>query len=739
MKKSFNSFVTTLFILSFSLAVHAENLAPCKVADELVAAGELTTAREHYTTLLKATPSLECARIGLDKTRARELEAEKLWRRGNDLLLSGQQEEARAAWLNALNIDASREDIRKQFASLLDNQNQVSQSGTTEGENSDPYAVAKGLMVAGYETEAKKKALEIWNKGIAEPIPPKLQANEIDRFAERASDVGISAGKIGSALLAILLLIWILALTIRKLWLQRPWAKPRPCQVIIDEIDDPRTDLKVGHDLRERLAEELSHASSPATRLSRVSQPGATPIPQVENLPSAISFLGPLLRWARTPVRYHVVTEVHLPVNKVAALSVTIHNDRGELEVRESFSMKIEDEERVTYLELGTLAGAWVVFELQRLQFPKSRAHELRVLGTTRWKSYGMFRRGERVALTERICGHDSRDMKFFDHALAEDHNNIGALIVVGKWQSRNVTKQDEMKKGIEHLQRARRLLGDDSLARAGRFRAVPGTRKDPLWFQATYELAVAYLHRFASSEEYLNNQPTNLNKVEYDQFTDQIRGDLKNGLNVATELAKAIGATQLTLGRRWGQREIPANARRSLKLMLHQDAKYLIGVLAGSKASSEWIENGHLFQKNKKKAPPSLVLDDALWNWMCKLEYNNLPSARDLVQVVEDKKENAGWATLYNLACFYSRAREAVKAYDYLEQYFEHLVGRRKEIQVTWAKCDPTLKLAREDNKMKAKFDKLLTLPPPTPIVPQLTTPKAPAGEWVVEHFEGP
>jgi tetratricopeptide (TPR) repeat protein len=703
--------------------VFAQDATPCELADQLAKAGELRSARVTYEALLKATPELDCARNGLDETRTRRLASEAEWQKGLDLLLSKQQKAARESLLTALEIDPSRDDVRQKLGSMLDAA-ENKESDKDAAETGDVYALANALLKAGYEKEAKDAAQNALKSDPKKSIPEPLKATKPTWFEQLETWMTGLWTLIGTGtknLIGILLFLWIGSRLARLAWGLLPWGRPQLGQVTIDKFEEPTPDLGIGRDLTEWLANELA-AKSPAVRIVVVGGQGANPIPLTENtLPTQLNFLVPLLNWIRTPKKYCINGVIHAPLDDQVALTVNIHNHRGELEARNFFTNPFSGDQKAAYRELGTHAGAWALFELDRIYFRKKR-EETKILGTTHWLSYALFRCGE---LASPAVGRSDAEMKFFHEALAEDHNNIGALIVIGDHQARKCNDDAEMKKGIDHLERARKRLDEtEPVPKWGLFKAIPHTHINPLWFQATYALAVAYVHHSAQHE--------------VGSRTDALQ-DLKKGIKYATELAVAIGATQLTLHDRWARCSLPVDAQHTLQQMLNRDMYYLLGVLAGAKASEEWLKEEKLKEREKNASSPTPGSgDNELWKWLQDLNTENLHCARDLVAPLEICRDKIGWPAYYNLACFYSRAREYETSFSYLEQYFEHLdledsTGKER---AKWARKDPTLRPTREQKK--DAFDNLLRSTnkddkahPPTPSAPQ--------GEWVVEHCFAP
>lgn len=322
------------------------------------------------------------------------------------------------------------------------------------------------------------------------------------------------------------------------------------------------------------------------------------------------------------------------------------------------------------YQDLGTLAGAWTVFELQKLKRPFQRlrrflAEEKRVeiLGTQVWQSYAEFRRGQ--------LAKDAKARSHFLRALYLDRQNIGALIELGAHESRVVDDDKRMEKGIKWLDDGKKLLDVKN-----DFKSELKPIFDPLWFRATYALATAEFHRFAQNETL---EPHALSESEKEM--------VKNAAAYGIKLARCIGKTQLALRKRLRRIKIPVKVQRSLQDMLRRDdACYLAGVVAGCLASLEEPP------KTKVNIEAIECTDKELWQYLTTI--NEETKSKDIVaRIMPTAKSRSGWAADYNLACYYARAGDCGKAVKELEKTLEYVEKSAGESDVAWIRKDPTLR----------------------------------------------
>ncbi|MCP5056770.1 MAG: hypothetical protein GY937_08620 [bacterium] len=447
----------------------------------------------------------------------------------------------------------------------------------------------------------------------------------------------------------------------------------------------------IADSVRARIADELDAAASPVGTMLDPSGGGAD-LPKMLELQPQIAFIGPLIAWLRQPPHLRISGALHERGGLWSA-SVEVTNSIGHVLDR------IYIGPRGDLDELAKRIAAWSALEFQRHRFWKSSTTRHSTMGTSSWQSYAAVR-----------C---SRPRE----ALIHDPRNTLAMLHVAMEETERFDDRAVMSRGIARLESA---LGElEELSKPLQIPFWPAeARRDPRWFQSKYLLTVAYLHRFALREE----DPSS---------GEEAREDVEKGLDVAVELARALGATGKAL-RRWTTRQaIGDRDERSLRLMLEQDANFFVGVLAGAKASQEWFENpqsprGEGHDHNDDAEWPS---ERDLWNGLASLDRENLPDAHRLANALSD--DFLGAAARYNHACFHVRAREFQAALEDLKLSFENHGEADRPAYIEWAQKDPTLEPLRRAKR--EEFESVIASVTPPEMVG--VAPTADEG-WSVEVF---
>lgn len=640
----------------------------CASADELLQGGELAAARAAYHKLLTKQPRLPCAVQGLQTVRDKRTAAQALVEQADDLEAVGAPPaEVQQARLAALQLDPSRADVRSQIAEAL------AEPGSAEAK---AYAAAERLRVAGYDDAARERAKEL-SADADEPIPPELSRSPLERGVQWTSKLSTAVTEattsVVTTLLLVLVALWVLWVLARVLlsWI---WV-PKRAELVFSEVAGASED--VARALHSRILDELNHAATPAVHMTGVGPPGE-PLPTPVALPPQLQFVGPVLEQLRTSLlsqrRCRLICVAYAPRAGQLALSLSIQDVGGRIKDSVDTMAVAEDD----YEQLAPLAGAWVVFKLLELQSPNKRPGEIKVLGTTEWRSYGFLRQAQRARSEEKTT--------LFHRALSFDHANAGALLGLGSEQTKS-QDSDVRDQGIRHLELAKQLLDEEYPPIKGLFLPVDKVRSDPLWFTAQYELTIAYLHRFAAKEG-----------KDRQQETKEVEEDLSHGVARATELANAVGATALAL-RSWPSRwRVPAAKRERLESMLRNDTRFLVAVLAGGYASCEYRMETGLKPKSLKEETAA-TLD--LWDELAKFPKGNLQTASDLFEVferdpgrgVEGKAlVHSGALAHYNRACYLARARRLDESLQALKEALEHSVAPQLQQRLKLANEDPTL-----------------------------------------------
>jgi hypothetical protein len=477
----------------------------------------------------------------------------------------------------------------------------------------------------------------------------------------------------------------------------------------INHIEDPPGTTGVGHAIRSRIADELSFARRSARTARNVDSPDAAVPAQLAALPESIKGLTPLLNLLLRQNRF-VITVTVLPLtSENARIYVMLSRSGGTVLESRSFAVPAGNKADAieAYTAAAIRAGAWLAFMLEkyvRSRITWTRGHHVELLGTRSWESYALLCQGLRHATSE-----DER-LAWYNAALREDHRNIGALIAFGGTLA---THEKEIDFAINHLEWARKLLGGDSAGRGnqeGMRKALrfehAGTHADPQWFQATYALAIALLHRhdLAAGPD---RQPHDETKC------------LADAIKKGAELAQAVGATRLTLASRWRRLAIQRGRRAQLRMILGREDTTLASVVAASKASLEMQEAGHLLPVEDGWKPCE---KSELWKRLNKLDSehpDSLPSAEGLLNAQlcflgcdNDEECHLDQRTRYNRACFYVRSEKYDKALRELSVVFAHISSSSGQADgdysyrlLDWArKDDPALRPLRSHRTAEFK-----------------------------------
>ena len=504
-------------------------------------------------------------------------------------------------------------------------------------EADDPFAAARALLAAGYDDEAREEARSsaVANPGSA--IPGEFAApDDADSLGDRAERWAADLGRILAAVALGLGLLSILTAAWWKFW---TWARRRPGVGLGDVAyvggDEGDVDL-----LRATLVAELDGARSSAKGVRSVSGIGAD-VPDLVSLPGQLQVAEKILQRLLRPAVLVIDVTVFKPKTRPEMVQVRIRK-HGRLLVEDSFPVPPSTS------GLPSLVGAWaaafVVLQLRDLV--GRRRQRVYPGGTDDWRSYGLYRWANLDAANRAQLLHRS---------LADDHRNSYALSELGARQAIR-GGDEEQEEGLEHLEFARELLERRPTRSTGPLLGFirKGAEVEPLWFQATYRLAVAHLHRLHSRED----EDPNIRPDDT---------DLLGGLAAAEELVDATAAT-LHLIESWRRWFMPKDLRRELKDVLDADAMYSLGVLGGGRVA-EARANG---SRGRIDPDPGTALSEDVWGEIRRQGAASLTAGWILATVTSDL-DHAARSTLYNVACLYARAHHFDLALQHLEKAASH------------------------------------------------------------------
>ncbi|MET4590704.1 hypothetical protein [Arthrobacter sp. 754] len=350
---------------------------------------------------------------------------------------------------------------------------------------------------------------------------------------------------------------------------------------VVKDVSDPPGCPGTGAVVRARILDEVFEARQGARTMTVLDGPGATlPSPVVE-LPANYRWLTPLVNSLFTRPYETTVNALPADGGKVS-IKVVLGTSKGKvMETRRISETVRGGAVTEAYSEAASRAGAWLAFTLAKHAQPRRlvRRSDQRVVifGTESWESYALLRKGQRrTELTEQ--------MDAYKAALFEDPCNVGALARLGHLQGNEPANLDTLSQGINHLSRADHLLNGKADGMTTFRFALPGTRADPRWYQITYQRTVAFINRYYA-------------RAAKDGFAES---DLAQALSLGVELARAVGATQLTLASKWRRWSIMRDRQHDLQDLLDRDGLDLASLLAGPLAVIE--------KRNSWKDAPSTL-----------------------------------------------------------------------------------------------------------------------------------
>ncbi len=510
------------------------------------------------------------------------------------------------------------------------------------------YLEADRLLVAGREDDAHRLAQRIAGEaaGGAGPaaLPDRYQRTLWDRWVDSWASTVLEDGAKLVGLLAVAgFAAWALLQLVKKLWRHRWWH--REVQVALGEFSDGSQISGAVAAAKAVVTRELQFAAGQSSSLDAITGAGAA-MTTVE-LPSQLKVLSPLLDWARRGPRYSLVVHIHRESATMLAILGEIHTTTGRAIAAESFREPIVGDNGIEAVDLLSIdLASWAAFEVSRLRrWPRIRKglHRApRLLGTERSSSYALYRRAMQSSPPDR---------KLLEQAIAISPNNFAALLELGTGQIRDAVPGrglqvdiDELygtsiKPGLRRLAQGlvlvdryptvtlwprwwyRQRMFDLGLYAEGlavegrddggscigwpeprvpaayRLSQHPGlllcmfAQVDPMWFHATFRLAVGQFHTAALLAD---AEHADCAHVDGEEIRKIIDGHLKASAKLATALAKAVGATQYSLVGQFGSRATSALAigdygtRRALVELTQRDGAYFASILAGILTAAE-------------------------------------------------------------------------------------------------------------------------------------------------------
>jgi hypothetical protein len=490
----------------------------------------------------------------------------------------------------------------------------------------EPYALVQQLREAGHDEVAAKLAADIARARPDEPPPRLFDKSRLEKIG-----AFVRSAAIPSAVAVVLASLGFLFG--RKLW----WLlrEERYVGVVLGTFSAPKDHEGIAASLRARIADELDVLVTPV-RSFLAPGVGGLDLPDLLDLPESVRFLGPFVSWLRRPPHLRIVGTLHLFEDR-CGVSIEITTDSGRALNRRHFPCEGRCGRDMQLLAID--AAAWCAFDLQSRRY-RIRRDPRAVFGTQHWNS---------LAAVQKSAISEGREEDHWTRvALQVDPHNTAAMLTQGCRDSDGYDRPDLMQRGVRRLE----IVVD---AMKGSPDPNPLVQLNSQWFQAKYALVIALLHRATI----LGRQPNR---------EDESRKDLDRALREATELARSIGATGLLLDQTPARRTLNDRQRNFLRTMLELDAVPFLIVLAGVKVTVELRELRQALAPTT--ASPAPLDKRVLWRRLVALEDEDLPNAKELIGwLVEPFMGPTG---RYNLACFYTRARDYDDALENLGLAFE-------------------------------------------------------------------
>jgi len=229
----------------------------------------------------------------------------------------------------------------------------------------------------------------------------------------------------------------------------------------------------------------------------------------------------------------------------------------------------------------------------------------------------------------------------------------------------------------------------------------------EPQWFQITYALTIAPLHRY---------------------YVDQTKSppagkatDLEAGRDAALALTRSLADTWLAVDEKWRRLGISPRRRAELASLIEADIDYYLAVLAGA-----------IFESDRPAALASVEPSRTgreRWKWLAELDRQR--DLAELVAVASKPSSHADAYTLYNIACLRARMGQHEEALTDLQKVFDHLAGLAFSRRLDWLREDPTLHPLRTDERCKAKFELMVAT-----LEKRLPKPPAPSGQGGADRW---
>jgi tetratricopeptide (TPR) repeat protein len=588
-------------------------------------------------------------------------------------LASGGFDDAKAAYLDVLKRDASLTCAAKGLKDVAD------------ARAASAWVAIRSLSRAGFHDEAASALKEAIKANPNATVPTDLSAfmdRPVPAFAQIV-DQGVHLAQ--DVLLALPIVVVAAAVWAYALSRRRETLRVSPFDIAFQEKDtekDTKLGVAVAALVSERITRLVHESGGTQARMVDASAGTFNLTTALAEIPQA-KLLTPLFEAIdkTLPSRARTLTgTLDVVAGDGPGVTLAITDSHGNVRAQVAIWTKTfatvdpnaKAGELATWYPLVDAIAVWTLFAAQR----PSR-HE--TLGTTDWQSYAYFANGARAhPQAPRKEANEARD--WYAKALKADPNNRGAVFNLARLDSRDAyeigvaEKREVLDRAVERIRKIREEIQRDALI--GR-----SYEDDPLWYWATYELAISYL-----------NIDPDLAGPEVIDKPERVARELLN----AIERALAPSPRRRLARIWWRFRRRPAPDSSTFALFLSKLEPGAVALLASCLKKSG---------TNTADAAPPLKSRDDLTRF---LNTGERADARLISYLSDDA--SVSQVGHYNIACYHARVGTPASLVIGLRHYLWALETLGEEPGKWAGEKDPAIKPVLEYRARKGT----LAAPPP-------------------------
>jgi tetratricopeptide (TPR) repeat protein len=399
-------------------------------------------------------------------------------------LASGAFDDAKAAYLEVLKRDASLTCAAKGLKDVAD------------ARAASAWVAIRSLSRAGFHDEATTALKEAIKANPNATVPSDLSAfmdRPVPAFAQIV-DQGVHLAQ--DVLLALPLVVVAAAVWAYALSRRRETLRVSPFDIAFIQEKDTKLGAAIAALVSERITRLVHESGGTHARMVDASAGTFNLATALAEIPQA-KLLTPLFEAIdkTLPSRARTLTgTLDVVAGNGPGVTLAIADSHGNVRAQAAIWTKTfarvdtnaQASELATWYPLVDAMAVWTLFAAQR----PSR-HE--TLGTTDWQSYAHFANGAR-AHPEKPGTEANEARDWYAKALKADPNNRGAVFNLARLDSRDAyeigvaEKREVLDRAVERIRQIREEIQRDALI--GR-----SYEDDPLWYWATYELAISHLN----------------------------------------------------------------------------------------------------------------------------------------------------------------------------------------------------------------------------------------------------